>query len=179
MSAISGPTPAATAAVKTLLVTDLVESTALLAQIGDRRGAGLFARIDRLARDLLAQFEGHEVDRTDGFLMLFDRPVDAARWALAYHAALVSMAEEQRVPLAARVGIHVGEVYLRSNPDADIARGAKALEVDGIAKATAARLASLASGHQTLLTAAAFDGVREAVGGHLVDAPTGWLAHGT
>jgi eukaryotic-like serine/threonine-protein kinase len=178
MSSSSGPTPAVTAAVKTLLVTDLVGSTALLAQLGDRRGAALFARIDRLARDLLAQFDGREIDRTDGYLMLFDRPVDATRWALAYHAALISISDEQRVPLAARVGIHIGEVYLRNNPDADIARGAKAIEVDGIAKATAARLASLAGGQQTLLTAAAFDAVREDLGGRLVDAATAWLAHG-
>jgi eukaryotic-like serine/threonine-protein kinase len=178
MSTSSGQAPAATAAVTTLLVTDLVGSTALLAQLGDRRGAELFARIDRLARDLLARFEGREVDRTDGYLMLFDRPVDAARWALAYHGALIAMSEEQRVPLAARVGIHLGEVYLRSNLDADIARGAKALEVDGIAKATVARLASLAGGRQTLLTAAAFDAVREDLAGRLADTPTAWLAHG-
>jgi serine/threonine-protein kinase len=178
MSLSSSQAPVATAAVKTLLVTDLVGSTALLAQLGDRRGAELFARIDRLARDLLTEFEGREVDRTDGYLMLFDRPVDAVRWALAYHAALISMSEEHRVPLAARAGIHIGEVYLRNNPDADVARGAKALEVDGIAKATAARLASLASGRQTLLTAPAFDAVREDLGGRLIDAPTAWLAHG-
>lgn len=179
MSLTFGSPPATAAAVKTLLVTDLVGSTALLAQLGDRRGAELFARVDRTARDLLVQFEGQEIDRTDGFLLLFERPVEAARFAVAYHRALAALAAEHRVPLVGRVGIHVGEVYLRANTPDDVARGAKASEVDGLAKATAARLASLAAGRQTLLTQGAFDSVREQVtGGSLVDQPVAWLAHG-
>ena len=51
---------------------------------------------------------------------------------------------EASVTLTARVGIHLGEVILLRNLPADIARGAKPLEVEGIAKPTAARLMSLA-----------------------------------
>ena len=48
-------------------------------------------------------------------------------------------------------------MILRENSAADIARGAKPLEVDGLAKPIAARVMSLARGGQTLLTAEARD----------------------
>ncbi len=51
-------------------------------------------------------------------------------------------------------------MILRENSADDVARGAKPLEVDGLAKPTAARVMSLARGGQTLLTAEA----REALG---------------
>ena len=74
------------------------------------------------------------------------------------------------VPLKARAGLHVGPVILRENSAEDVARGAKPLEVDGLAKPTAARVMSLARGGQTLLTPEA----REALGD--TDLPT--LSHG-
>ena len=60
----------------------------------------------------------------------------------------------------ARAGLHVGPVILRQNSAEDVALGAKPLEVEGLAKPTAARVMSLARGGQTLLTAEA----REALG---------------
>ena len=48
------------------------------------------------------------------------------------------------VPLQARAGLHVGPVMLRANAAADIALGAKPVEVEGIAKPTAARIMALA-----------------------------------
>lgn len=42
---------------KTLLMSDLVESTRLMEEMGDRRTAQLFARHDRLARELLGRHE--------------------------------------------------------------------------------------------------------------------------
>jgi len=57
--------------------------------------------------------------------------------------------------LRARAGLHVGAVILRENESADIARGAKPIEVEGLAKPVAARVMSIAGGCQTLLTAAA------------------------
>ncbi len=80
--------------------------------------------------------------------------------------------------VAARVGIHVGEVMLRENPPEDVARGAKPLEVEGLAKPTAARLMSLAEGGQTLLTRTAFDPARRASVGAGGEEGLCWLAHG-
>ena len=47
------------------------------------------------------------------------------------------------LPLQARAGLHVGRVVLRDNRAADVARGAKPIEVEGVAKATAARIMSV------------------------------------
>lgn len=70
--------------IRTLLLTDLVDSTALAERIGTDAAADLGARHDRVARDLLVQFDGREIDKTDGFLLLFEDPSAAADYALAY-----------------------------------------------------------------------------------------------
>lgn len=168
------------ASLTTLLITDLVDSTGLVERLGDARASRLFARHDAMARALLAAHDGREIDKTDGFLLLFERPVHALAYALAYHANLRQLAVEEKVSLAARSAIHVGEVFLRDNPPEEVARGAKPLEVEGLAKIVAARLMSLAQGGQTLLTRSAFDLARraapelEGLGSQLA-----WLAHGS
>ncbi|HPC82857.1 MAG TPA: protein kinase [Thermoanaerobaculaceae bacterium] len=172
--------PSSGAVLRTLLVTDLVDSTRLVAQLGDERAFALFGRHDRLARDLLAAHNGLEIDKTDGFLLLFERPLDAVAYALAYHGALRELGREIGTPLAARAGLHLGEVYLRRNPPEDVARGAKPVEVEGLAKPLAARLMGLAGGGQTLLTRTAFDVARRAsVGVELPIADMRWIAHGS
>ncbi len=166
-------------ALRTLLLSDLVGSTRLVEELGDRRSAELAARHDRLARDLLAEHGGREIDKTDGFLILFERPLDAVRYALDYHRGLAALGREEQHDLGSRVGIHLGEVFLRENPPEDVARGAKPLEVEGLAKPTAARLMSLAGGRQTLLTQGAFDLARRAAVGEQARIESlRWLAHG-
>ena len=142
---------------RALLLTDIVDSTRIASRLGDEDAAALNAAHDRVARDLLRQMNGREIDKTDGMLMLFDAAADAARYALAYHRALAGLG----VPLSARAGLHVGPVVVRANSAMDVARGAKPLEVHGIAKATAARVMALAPGGRTLLTAAARDALGE------------------
>ena len=134
--------------IRALLLTDVVDSTQLSARLGDQAMAEVWAAHDRAARDLLVHWRGREIDKTDGMLLLFDAAADAVQYAVAYHRALAGLAE----PLRARAGLHVGPVILRENAAADVARGAKPLEVDGLAKPTAARVMSLARGGQTLLT---------------------------
>jgi len=171
--------PGVKVAVKTLLLADLVDSTRLFARLGDARASELSARHDRLVRERLRRSGGREIDKTDGFLLLFDRPIDAVAFALDYHRRLARLAAEEGVELRARVGIHLGEVYLRRNPEEDVRRGAKPLEVEGLAKPAAARLMGLAAGGQTLLTRAAFDLARRAVvGSPLEGLDLHWLAHG-
>jgi len=82
-------------------------------------------------------------------LLLFDSAADAAGYALAYHRALAALG----LPFKARAGLHVGLVTLRENSAADVALGAKPIEVEGVAKTIAARVMSAARGGQTLLTA--------------------------
>ena len=135
--------------IRALLLTDVVDSTRLSESIGDAAIAEVWAAHDRVARDLLQHHGGREIDKTDGMLLLFEAAADAVTYATAYQRALATLP----VPLAARAGLHVGPVILRENSSADIARGAKPLEVDGIAKPIAARVMALAQGGQTLLSA--------------------------
>ena len=141
---------------RALLLTDVVDSTKLSEKIGDSAMAEVWAAHDRVARDLLPTWHGREIDKTDGMLLLFEVAADAVSYALAYHRALAALA----MPLKARAGLHVGLVILRENSAQDVARGAKPLEVDGLAKPTAARVMSIARGGQTLLTSEA----RQALG---------------
>ena len=133
---------------RALLLTDVVNSTQLSEALGDTAMAAVWADHDRAARDLLPLHRGLEIDKTDGMLLLFEKTTDAVAYAIAYHRALAMLA----VPLKARAGLHVGSVILRENSAEDVARGAKPLEVDGLAKPMAARVMSLAQGGQTLLT---------------------------
>ncbi len=166
--------------IRTLLMTDLVESTHMVEQLGDHRAYEIAARHDRAARDLLRRFDGLEIDKTDGFLLLFERPIDAVAYALTYHRTLARLSRELGVELVARAGIHLGEVLLHENSPADVDRGAKRLEVEGIAKPMTARVMSLALGGQTLLTHSASDlARRSAVGAVLPMHDVTWLAHGS
>ena len=47
------------------------------------------------------------------------------------------------------LGLHVGPVVLRENTADDVARGAKPIEVEGLAKPIAARVMSVARGGQS------------------------------
>lgn len=166
--------------VRTLVLTDLVDSTRLVENLGDARSAEVFARHDRTARDLLAQHHGLEIDKADGFLLLFDRPIDGIDYALDYQQSLMDLSHELGLEIKARIAAHLGEVVLRRNTSWDVARGAKPVEVEGLAKAMTARLVSLAMGNQILLTRGAFDLARRAAqdGSEWVES-LHWLAHGS
>ena len=132
----------------TLLLTDIVDSTALAVAMGEAAVSALWAAHDHQARTLLRQWQGQEIDKSDGMLLLFARVDDALAYAQDYHDALATL----NPPLQARVGLHCGPVVCRHAAPEDVARGAKPMEVDGAAKAIAARLMSLARGGQTLLS---------------------------
>jgi len=146
------PTPL----LRTLAVCDLVDSTALTETLGDRAAAELAHKLDRLTRDLLYAHGGREIDKTDGFLVMFERPIQAVAFALAYQRLLRAEQEREHVPLQARIGIHVGDVVLWENSMEDVSRGAKAIEVEGLVKPVAARLMSLALPGQILLSAVVY-----------------------
>ena len=157
--------PLTTMEIRALLLTDVVDSTQLSERLGDEAMAKVWAEHDRAARDLLPLHRGLEIDKTDGMLLLFEKATDAVAYAMAYHCALAALA----VPLKARAGLHVGAVILRENEAEDVARGAKPLEVDGLAKPFAARVMSLALGGQTLLTEPARAAALSQINGALSD----------
>jgi putative peptide modification system cyclase len=152
----SAAQPAAVALLRTLVLCDLVNSTALVERLGDQRAAELFRKHDRLARALLSTHGGREIDKTDGFLLMFDRPVQAVAFALDYQRALKQLGSSEAVPLAARVGVHVGDVVAWDNAADDIANGAKPIEIEGLVKPITSRLMQLALPKQILLSGVAY-----------------------
>jgi class 3 adenylate cyclase len=107
----------------TLVFTDLSGSTETLNRLGDTRWRLLLAEHNQAVRAEIERFGGREAKATgDGFFVLFDSPARAVRGA----AAMVDAATAHG--LAARAGVHAGEVELEGE------------EVRGIAVHAAARI---------------------------------------
>jgi class 3 adenylate cyclase len=89
----------------TVLFTDIVNSTAVAARLGDGGWRELVERHYAIVRSLLARYRGVEVDTAgDGFFATFDGPARAARCALAIVGAMGPLGIE------VRAGLHTGEV---------------------------------------------------------------------
>ena len=122
----------------TLLFTDIVNSTTLAAQLGDRRWRDVLDH--ELGRGELARFGGREVATTgDGFFATFDRPLAAVRCALAMVDAMGSL------PLQIRAGVHTGEAEVRG------------ADLGGLAVDIAARIAALAGDGEVLVSSTVKD----------------------
>jgi predicted ATPase/class 3 adenylate cyclase/Tfp pilus assembly protein PilF len=155
-----------------ILHTDIVDSLRIGEELGDVAGSALWLEHDRLARDLMRRWRGREIDKSDGFLLLFAAVDDAVAFALDYHRSLSGLSRA----LAARAGIHVGPILIRENPAEDVAQGAKPIEIDGTNKPLTARVSSLAAGGRTLLT----DAAKSALGDcqHVVHSHGHWQIKG-
>ena len=91
----------------TLLLTDLVGSTATAARLGDTAWRELLSRHFEAARSEIERFRGREVDTTgDGIFATFDGP------AQALYCATAMLRAARREGLSIRAGVHVGEVEL-------------------------------------------------------------------
>jgi class 3 adenylate cyclase len=89
----------------TVMITDIVGSTAHAARIGDERWRELLAHHDRIVRGTLARFHGDEIVHTgDGLVASFDGPTRAVRCAQHVVDALGTLG------LRVRVGLHTGEI---------------------------------------------------------------------
>ena len=148
---LDAPGGPADEALRVLVLTDIVDSTRENGRVGDAAMAAVWREHDERARDLIRQWRGLEIGRSDGFLLLFHAAADALAFTLAYHRLLPTL---QR-PLAARAGLHLGLVSLRRNAPVHTERGATVFEVDGLAVPIAARIMAAAQAGQTLLCAAA------------------------
>ena len=89
----------------TVLFTDIVASTELAAQLGDRRWKELVGTHHARVRGQLARFRGQEIDTAgDGFFATFDGPARAIRCAESIVASVRDLGIE------VRAGLHTGEV---------------------------------------------------------------------
>ena len=164
---------------RTVLLCDVVESTALVERLGDVLAVALLQRHDRLLRQLIALCHGQLVDKADGALALFERPIQALDFALRYQRELRELGTLEGLDLKARIGLHVGDVMTWPNSPKDVLAGAKAFEVEGLAKPVAARLMNLARPGQILMSGMAQNLCQRAVG-ELGEAGANlrWLMHG-
>jgi class 3 adenylate cyclase len=124
----------------TILFTDIVDSTAQAAAMGDHRWHDLREQHDRVTRAQLARFRGREIKTLgDGFLAVFDGPARAVRCARAICESL------SRRGVALRAGLHTGEV----EADGD--------DVSGIAVAIGARIGTQAGPGEVLVSSTVKD----------------------
>ena len=164
---------------RTVLLCDIVESTALVERLGDMRAVALLKRHDQLLRQLMELCHGQLIDKADGVLALFERPIQALDFALRYQRGLRELGAVEGLDLKARIGMHVGDVMTWANEPQDVLAGAKAFEVEGLAKPVAARLMNLALPGQILMSGMAQNLCHRAMG-ELGAAGTSlrWLMHG-
>jgi class 3 adenylate cyclase len=119
----------------TVLFTDLVSSTQLVADMGDRRWRELLDAHDQLTGELISRFRGRLIDRTgDGLLATFDGPARAMR------AGIAICDEVRRLGVEVRIGLHAGEIVRRGD------------NVGGIAVHLAARVMSVAEGGEIVVS---------------------------
>jgi len=124
--------------VATLLLTDIVESTAVAATLGDVAWKERLARHGDRVRLQLDRFRGYEVTTTgDGFLAMFDGAARAVRCA----AAIREVAGEDE--LQVRAGIHSGEVERHAD------------NIRGVAVHAVSRIAALAEPGEVLISESA------------------------
>ena len=122
-------------ALATVLFTDLVGSTGLAAQLGDRRWGDLVEQHHASVRRELVRFDGREVDTAgDGFFATFDGPARAIRCAREIIDSV------RPLGLEVRAGLHTGEVELADG------------KVSGIAVNIGARVAAQASAGEVLVS---------------------------
>jgi serine/threonine-protein kinase len=161
----------------TLVFTDLVDSTALLHQLGDQAGASFLRRRRQILREVLHTLpEAEEIETAgDSFLLVFAKPSDAVRFALQSQARLRTFSLEAGLKVQERMGIHLGEVVI-SERETEV----KAKDLYGIQLAACARVMSLAMGGQVLLTRGAFDSARQVLKGEDIPGVGGlrWVSHG-
>jgi class 3 adenylate cyclase len=124
----------------TVLFTDIVDSTARAAQLGDRRWRQLLDWHDQLTVVIVERHRGRVVKTTgDGIVATFDGPGRAVHGA----AALVAALRDGGVEI--RAGLHTGEIEPRG------------VDVGGIAVHIAARVASLAGAGDVLVSRTVVD----------------------
>jgi pimeloyl-ACP methyl ester carboxylesterase/DNA-binding SARP family transcriptional activator len=152
------PTVEPDRALATVLFTDIVRSTEIAAELGDRRWRNLLEDHDATASREVAAHQGHLIKSTgDGLLATFDRPAAAIHCTQSLREAL------SRQGLTIRAGLHTGEIELIGD------------DVAGLAVHIAARVSELAEADQTLASRTVRDLV---VGSGIEFEPTGEVFRG-
>ncbi len=119
----------------TILLTDIVDSTARAAALGDHHWKELRADHDETIRAALAVFRGKEIETAgDSFLATFDGPARAVRCAEQIVRSI------RDLDIEIRAGVHTGEIEFSGNG------------IRGIAVHIGARVAALAGPSEVLVS---------------------------
>jgi class 3 adenylate cyclase len=133
-------TPEVDRVLKTVLFTDIVGSTARLAELGDSKWKQRLDEHDAAVRHELGRFGGEEVKTTgDGFLATFDGPARAIRCAQSIGRQSLGVGVE------VRAGLHTGECDVRGD------------DLAGMTVHIGARVADLAGPGEVLVTSTVRD----------------------
>jgi predicted ATPase/class 3 adenylate cyclase len=128
----------------TFLFTDVEGSTRLLERLGDNY-ASVLAIHQRLVRDALVAYNGHEIDtQGDAFFVAFRSAKDALNAAIAAQRALAAHPWRDDLAIRVRMGLHTGEPQLAGH------------DYVGMDVHRAARVCAAGHGGQVLLTQATY-----------------------
>ena len=99
------------AGIVTILFTDLVGSSQLWDELGDRAADELTRTHFRLLRDVVSDYGGHEVKSLgDGLMVVFPSALGAVSCAIAMQQAVHDRNKEHPDrPMQVRIGLHAGE----------------------------------------------------------------------
>jgi class 3 adenylate cyclase len=124
----------------TVMLTDIVDSTKMASDLGDRRWRAILDQHDSLVRREIARMRGREVKGLgDGYLATFDGPARAVRCASTIIQGVRSLG------LQVRCGLHTGEIELKGQ------------DIAGIGVHIAARIAAQAQAGQVLVSSTVRD----------------------
>ncbi len=119
----------------TVMFSDIVDSSAHAAAVGDREWRGIREQHDAIVRASVARYRGREVKTMgDGFLLTFDAPARAVRCAQEIASGVRALGIE------VRAGLHTGEIEMDGS------------DIAGIAVAIAARVSALAGAGEVLVS---------------------------
>jgi class 3 adenylate cyclase len=98
--------------IRTVLFTDIVDSTSLTQRLGDEKAMEFLHAHDAIVRDALAAWQGREVKHTgDGIMASFTSAAAAVRCAIQIQQALARRKHEKgdEIPIKVRIGGAAGE----------------------------------------------------------------------
>jgi class 3 adenylate cyclase len=134
------PAPTPKRALATVLFTDIVDSTRMAAEVGDRAWRRILDEHFDVARRQLDRFDGRLIKNVgDGVLATFDGPARAVRCGAAIRDQALELG------LRLRAGLHTGEIELQSD------------DIAGLAVHIGARISAIAGPGEVLVSSTVKD----------------------
>ena len=155
--------------VLTLVFSDLADSTALKTEHGDAAVGDMISRHRAHVTRLAGECSGRVIDWAgDGCFLTFETSSAGVMFALRLQQA---HADESDLP-GVRIGMHMGEITEKPGPG-------EAPRIEGLAVDIAARISSLATPGQILMSSAIYTSARQRLEVDALGEPVLWQIHGT